>query len=212
MIGPKGQSGLMVAWLGWALATGVSATAYSRGSKTIDLGRVNTVKQDRISVRTMDRSFYKPEDRYEWHVKEGIRQLRAGLTVASIENFVHAAAFAPYQPYVRRLLGHAYVRAGQYHAAVDQFLRMIHLSKNPYRLEVEFQRFYSDRSQFARDVSVLAAAADADPEDAALSFLAGMYYFYREEFSQARPHLVRAVANSPENPDYLRFLRYLERE
>lgn len=208
--------GMRRKWLSVAVAvvcaTQGQAASYTRGSMKFDL--TSPKKQYHMNEwpDRLDPAYFDTKSRYGWYLKNGLEHMKRGLREASVELLVHAAGLQPFQPYVRRALGHAFFTVGEYKAAVDQFLRMAHLSQNPWRLEIDFNEFYEKDSDFARDLLKLRKEVEAHPEDAELAFLLGLYHYYEEDYVQALGYLEAAVDKSNGNADYSQYLRYCKRE
>lgn len=159
-----------------------------------------------------DPNFFNMKDRYDLFLTKGKGHLRRGLKRAAVEDLAAATAVEPYQPYARRLLGHALFQIGDYAGSLEQFRRAKALSYNFQRLDIDWKEHATGRQSYLHDLNALREAALRDPNNPVTIFLLGIYRFFDEKYGEALACFQRAQVLRPHDQDVNYFVHAAKRK
>jgi len=155
---------------------------------------------------SQDPNFFDMKARYEWFLAQGREHLKRGLKRAAVEDLAAATSVEPYQPYARRLLGHALMEVGDYSGSLEQFRRAKDLSQNFKHLDIDWKDYSVSKGAYLYDLNSLREACLREPDNAVTIFLLGIYRYYDEKYGEALACFQRAQLLRPFDADVKYFV------
>lgn len=199
-----------------ALASGAQASnfSYQFGEQKVNLSWPQATADNHAHhiPSHQDPNFFDMKARYQWFLGQGMDHLKRGLSRAAVEDLSAATSIEPYQPYCRRLLGHALMQVGDYSGSLEQFRRAKALSYNFQRLDIDWKCYSIDRSHYLHDLDALREACLREPDNSVTIFLLGIYRFFDEKYGEALACFQRAQLLRPHDADVCYFVHAARRK